>query len=322
MDDDTLVIHIQTIKEQMRYDRAEFTVLPGMKVRLVFTNPDAMDHNLIMVKPGATTKVAVEAAKMEATGEGTGKKWIPDTPKEIVFASELLAHDETQTIEFTAPTRLGRYEYICTFPGHWQLMRGAMIVTDSVKKEMIVTTNKLADEEDILVTTRKVVEYWEFDQLEEGVAAVASGRSYESGKEMFTVASCVKCHAFGGEETTIGPDLKAVAEKYDASEVLEHILDPSIEVAEEYTTFVIELKDETEYYGQITGETDDTVTILDNPLTPETAVTVRKSDIAVTDPIQISPMPTDLLITLNREEIWDLVAYVLSGDDQDFKAFK
>jgi putative heme-binding domain-containing protein len=322
MDGDTLEIHIQTIKEQMRYDRTEFTVLPGMKVRLIFTNPDAMDHNLIMVKPGATTKVAVEAAKMEATGEGTGKKWIPDTPDEIVFASNLLAHNDTQTIEFTAPTKLGRYEYICTFPGHWQLMRGAMIVTDSVKKEMLVATNELPDEGEIVATTRKMVAFWEFDHLKGEVSAANSGRSYKTGKEMFTVASCVKCHAFGRVEKAIGPDLKEIAGKYDASAVLEHILDPSIEVAEEYTTYVIETKDEEEYYGQIINETDATVTILDNPLTPETAVTIKKSDIAITDPIQISPMPTDLLITLNKTEIWDLVAYVLSGDNAKYGAFK
>ena len=322
MDGDTLEIHIQTIKEQMRYDRVEFTVLPGMKVRLIFTNPDAMDHNLIMVKPGATTKVAVEAQKMEATGEGTGKKWIPDTPDEIVFASNLLTHNDTQTIEFTAPTDVGRYEYICTFPGHWQLMRGAMIVSNSVKREMLVATNKLPEEDEIMVTTRKVVEYWEFDQLKDGAATANKGRSYEIGKEMFTVASCIKCHAFGSSETTIGPDLKGMAEKYDASAVLEHILDPSIEVAEEYQTVVIETHKGKEYYGQITDQNDKTVTVLDNPLTPETAITVKRSDIKVIDPIAISPMPTDLLITLNKTEIWDLVAYVLSGDDEKHAAFK
>jgi putative heme-binding domain-containing protein len=322
MDGDTLEIHIQTIKEQMRYDRTEFTVIPGMKVRLIFTNPDAMDHNLIMVKPGATTKVAIEAAKMEVTGEGTDKKWIPDTPNDIVFASNLLAHNDTQTIEFTAPTKLGRYEYICTFPGHWQLMRGAMIVSDSVKREVLVATNKLPDEDDILATARKVVEYWEFDQLKDGVAAADSGRSYKTGKEMFTIASCVKCHAFGSIENAIGPDLKEIAGKYDASAILEHILDPSLEVAHEYTTYVIETKDEEEYYGQIADQNDQIVVLLDNPLTPETAVTIKRANIEVMEPIQISPMPTDLLITLNKEEIWDLVAYVLSGDDEKNGAFK
>ncbi len=40
----------------------------------------------------------------------------------------MLARDEKQTMKFTAPTTPGRYEYICTFPGHWQLMRGVMTV--------------------------------------------------------------------------------------------------------------------------------------------------------------------------------------------------
>ena len=90
---DVFEIHIQTIKEQMRYDRTEFTVLSGMKVRLIFSNPDAMDHNLIMVEPGAAAEVAVAAMKMETDGTGTAKQWIPDSDS-ILFASKMLFHGD------------------------------------------------------------------------------------------------------------------------------------------------------------------------------------------------------------------------------------
>ena len=32
------------------------------------------------------------------------------------------------TIHFRAPAERGRYPYLCTFPGHWMVMNGQMIV--------------------------------------------------------------------------------------------------------------------------------------------------------------------------------------------------
>ena len=37
--------------------------------------------------------------------------------------------------------------------------------------------------------------------------------------------------------------------------------------------------------------------------------------------IDVSAMPSDLLITLQKNEIWDLLAFVLSGDDPSSKVF-
>ena len=30
--------------------------------------------------------------------------------------------------EFTAPEQPGRYPFLCTFPGHWRVMKGVLIV--------------------------------------------------------------------------------------------------------------------------------------------------------------------------------------------------
>lgn len=319
MEGDTFVVHIQTLKEQMKYDRTEFVVTPGLKVRLVFSNPDAMDHNLIMTEPGAVTRVAVAAMKLETTGEGVERQWIPDVDG-IVFASKLLAHGESQTVEFVAPSTPGRYEYICTFPGHWQLMRGVMIVDGGVDPLKIAEVQPSAS--GTLASQREIVAYWEFDDLKDEVGEAASGRSFETGKELFTVASCIKCHKYGGEgkENPLGPDLTELNVRYSSREMLQHILDPSLYVPDEYKTYVVET-DDGEYYGTVTAEDDKTVTLLENPLEPESAVTVKKADIKEKDLIDVSPMPTDLLITLNKEEIWDLLAFLISGNNPKDPAF-
>jgi len=316
--DGALEVHIQTIIEQMRYDRTEFTVQPGMNVRLVFKNPDAMDHNLIMVDTGAAAKVAIQAAKMETTGDGVEKQWIPESDS-ILFASDLLARGESQTIEFTAPTIEGQYDYICTFPGHWQLMRGAMIVKDESQAFILAANKEKASVEP--KKSRELIEYWKFDSLKDEVDAVLGNRSYKIGKEMFEVASCLQCHTIAGVGQTIGPDLTDVNTKHTALTLLEHIIDPSLEVADEYKTYIIETDGFEEYYGQIVKQDDTTVSVLDNPLKPESVVTVNKSDIASMEVVDMSAMPTDLLATLKKEEIWDLLAYLLAGGDDGHEMF-
>ena len=54
------------------------------------------------------------------------------------------------------------------------------------------------------------------------------GRNFANGKQMFTVATCVACHKFGGQGNEFGPDLAKLDPKVfkNAVDVLEHILEP------------------------------------------------------------------------------------------------
>jgi azurin len=40
----------------------------------------------------------------------------------------LVAAGTSGVIHFNAPEKAGRYPYLCTFPGHWRLMQGEMVV--------------------------------------------------------------------------------------------------------------------------------------------------------------------------------------------------
>ena len=65
------------------------------------------------------------------------KNYVPNLPQVIAF-TPLVNPDQTYRLTFTAPTELGNYPYICTFPGHWRLMNGVM----KVVKEEVKTTSK------------------------------------------------------------------------------------------------------------------------------------------------------------------------------------
>jgi azurin len=40
----------------------------------------------------------------------------------------MLNQGDREVLRFTAPTTKGKYPYICTFPGHWLVMKGEMVV--------------------------------------------------------------------------------------------------------------------------------------------------------------------------------------------------
>ena len=74
--------------------------------------------------------------------------------------------------------------------------------------------------------------------------------------------------------------------------------------------------------GMVVEETDKQVKVIVNPLAKTAPAVVDKSSIAVRRKLPNSIMPEALLNRLSREEILDLIAYVLSGGDMKNKLFK
>lgn len=121
------VLTITTIQEKMLYDTKEVVVKAGQPIELTLKNPDFMPHNLVIVTPGAADEVAKMA--MDLGGEGFDKQFLPDSP-EILHATRLLKEGEEQKLTFTAPEEPGEYPFVCTFPGHSQMMRGIIRVVN------------------------------------------------------------------------------------------------------------------------------------------------------------------------------------------------
>jgi azurin len=115
------------------YDKTELTVKAGQKVKLTLTNTGSIapqPHNFLLLKPGKLDSVGAQANAMLADPQGMAKNYIPEAAKADILANtKLVQPNQSETIEFMAPAEAGDYPYICTFPGHWLLMRGVMHVT-------------------------------------------------------------------------------------------------------------------------------------------------------------------------------------------------
>jgi azurin len=114
----------------MKYDLKSFTVEAGKPIELVLVNPDFMQHNLVVAKPGSLQTVGAAADKLASDPNGAGLHYVPDIP-EVLFATELVDPQKTVRIQFIAPADVGDYPFICTFPGHWSIMNGVMRVVQA-----------------------------------------------------------------------------------------------------------------------------------------------------------------------------------------------
>ena len=69
------------------------------------------------------------AANLMATDPNAAKtgQFIPDS-KEIIVHTKMLKQEEKEILRFNAPKQPGEYPYMCTFPGHWTIMKGILVV--------------------------------------------------------------------------------------------------------------------------------------------------------------------------------------------------
>jgi len=121
----TIVIEI--VPEMMKFDLDTFKVKAGDKIILEVDNLDGMQHNLLIAKPGTLDKVGAAADAMLRDPKASEKFYIPEIP-EVLFATKMIGPQELYTLTFTAPTEPGNYPFACTFPGHWRMMNGIMVV--------------------------------------------------------------------------------------------------------------------------------------------------------------------------------------------------
>ena len=113
--------------DQMKFDKKIIRVNSNQKVTLTLNHngrfpASSMGHNFVLIKKD----VDVNEYALRAAG-ARNSEYIPEGDNEIAF-TKMLGGGESDTITFDAPEP-GTYVFICSFPGHYQLMMGEFIVT-------------------------------------------------------------------------------------------------------------------------------------------------------------------------------------------------
>ncbi|MEC8677468.1 MAG: plastocyanin/azurin family copper-binding protein [Candidatus Margulisiibacteriota bacterium] len=118
-----LSITISSVGETMSYDKTSFTAKPNQQIELTFVNNaslDVMKHNIVFLS---------DETKANEVGQQalSAPNYIPDHP--AIFAySDLVGPKQKTSLSFKAPSKPGKYLYFCTFPGHYIMMKGYLVV--------------------------------------------------------------------------------------------------------------------------------------------------------------------------------------------------
>jgi putative heme-binding domain-containing protein len=121
---------IKTVREEMRYDTPRLVVETGRPFEVRLENGDMMPHNIVFVMPASRKEVAELAQTMKPEAlDALGRAYIPQSDK-ILAATPMVQPGKSEKLLITAPKTEGEYEYVCTFPGHWMIMWGTLVVSN------------------------------------------------------------------------------------------------------------------------------------------------------------------------------------------------
>lgn len=119
-----------TASDNMRFSVTHIGAHPGERIHIQLKNvgtlpKEVMGHNWILLKADADP-AAYSTVASSAKEEG----YIPRSlANKVICSIPLLGSSQTGDVEFDAPTTPGKYPFLCSFPGHFQVgMRGELEV--------------------------------------------------------------------------------------------------------------------------------------------------------------------------------------------------
>ena len=116
--------------DDMKYNLTTIAAKPGerIRVRLISkgTMPKiAMAHNFVLLKLGTSAVKFVTAGATFRDSDFVA----PEMKDAVLAKTSLAGPGEMVETTFTVPAKPGSYDYLCTFPGHFQAgMRGKLEV--------------------------------------------------------------------------------------------------------------------------------------------------------------------------------------------------
>ena len=307
---DLATFKIACLPEVMKYTQEQIAVQTGQSVKIVFTNPDATDHNMVFVKPGSLAEVGMAANEMARDPKNAQSDFIPKSKRHLILhASKMIGptrKSKVHVFRFKAPTEPGLYPYVCTFPGHWIVMKGVMVVTDDLSQvdSMVAKSQP------------RVFRQWQLSDFAGFKAAAPNNENVMRGMTAFSKARCDQCHKLDGHGVDLGPNLKETAKKLRNELLIKQIIQPSSEITAKYQAHKFLLSDGSVIAGVIAKETKRDLMVMKNLLTPKLLTKVSKDGIEEQVKSKVSAMPKGLLDVLTREEVNDLMTYLQSDGFQ------
>lgn len=140
-------------------------------------------------------------------------------------------------------------------------------------------------------------------------------RDISHGKEMFQAALCAQCHRFGGEfggNGAGGPDLTGAGARYTVADLVTAIIDPNKEVSDQYAFTEYNTIAGEKLLGRVARDDEKNLYLITSFLAPEALTPLPKRYIKTQEVSKVSPMIPGLLNALNKEEVLDLLGFLMT----------
>ncbi|MBX7168860.1 MAG: TIM barrel protein [Pirellulales bacterium] len=115
--------------KNLNYATRVLNAKAGEALRLTLVNPDVVPHNWVLVQPGAFQRVGNLVNRLVGNPEAANRQYVPDSEDILAYTDVVPAGTEF-SIYFHAPKQPGRYPFLCSFPGHWMVMNGQLVVEE------------------------------------------------------------------------------------------------------------------------------------------------------------------------------------------------
>jgi putative heme-binding domain-containing protein len=139
---------------------------------------------------------------------------------------------------------------------------------------------------------------------------------------MFSAGLCIACHRFSGEGGHSGPDLGSVGNRFSIRDILVAICEPSASISEQYMASTVKLKDGGVLTGRLISKDGREITIASNPFDLNQVQKAPADKVASIEFSNVSIMPPGMIAGMNRDELMDLMAYLLSGGNAEHRAVR
>lgn len=315
---DSLAIRLEGLKLAGKWKAEKFAKLVSDKVEEATAQTERLAALRALVAMGRLTEV-IERAQSSSTPSVRAAAyavWIEENPKEaavpaVDFLSSLDAPDLAELI-FLTFRRMDRGPEVLR-----KALEGKKLPEDIASVGLRVAQTSGLNLFELDEALRKAgsiqavgleMSREEKDQLIKD--AIASGNQYR-GRTIYRRKDllCATCHRNNGIGGLIGPDLTTVGSYMTPNSILESLLNPNTDIKQGYETVIV-TKTNGEVVGGLLHRKTNTATLL--RLTNNDVISIPQEEIEKVDVSPVSLMPIGLTKNLHRDELRDLLAYLIN----------
>ncbi len=289
---------------------------------------DSADINWLLCETLAYLQSPTVAAKTMALIESA-----PTQEEQVQYARSIRLlkagwTPELQTQYFEWFLKAANYRGGASFAKFIEFIRNDAVatLTDSQKESLKEVLAKKPEQKSALENLGAIFEgreekQWSLTELVNVANSELKARDFANGRKMFGAAGCYACHRFQNQGGMTGPDLTTAGRRYSVKDLLDQVVNPSKVINDQFSAVMVITDEGLVHSGVVVNLNNDGLTLNTDLTDPNKRVTINRNTIDEMMVSKTSPMPAGLFNRMTKEEILDLVAYLISGGNKEHEYF-